>query len=459
MSEVLARIVAARRARLPELWERYGDLRPEALPPSARSLKAALRPGGAFILECKRASPSRGVIRPDYRPAELARTYSRYAAAISVLTEPDFFGGDFAHLQTAALSTHLPVLCKDFVVDDLQILVARWHGADAVLLMLSVLDDGEYARLAALAGRLNLDVLTEVASEAEMARAAALGADIVGINHRDLRDLSIDTSRSAGLAPLAPPGALLVAESGLADNATVRRIAPHVHGFLVGSSLCSKDDVDRAARRLIHGEHKVCGLTTPAAAQAAAAAGAVYGGLIFAPRSPRRLSLAQAGAIVAAAPELDPVAVYTGSDPDEAAALAQALPLHAVQLHGGQGDAFVTALRERLNGVQIWYALDMTAEPTPPGVAVDRFVLDSGAGGSGRTFDWARISPGIKSRALLAGGLNPENAPAALQTGVLGLDFNSGLERERGVKDAGLIARAFAALRRYPSPQSPQERP
>ena len=451
MSEVLKRIVAGRRGHLPELRGRYSDLSAEGLPPSTRSLKAALTsPQSAFILECKSASPSLGAIRAEYRPHELARIYSRYGAAISVLTEPDHFGGSYAHLSAVALSTHLPVLCKDFIVDEVQILAARHHGADAILLMLSVLDDSDYRRLAALAHSLNLDILTEVSSEEEMSRAAALGAEIIGINHRDLRDLSIDLSRSARLAPLAPAGAVLVAESGLKDNRTVRRIAPHVHGFLVGSSLCGEADVDRAARRLIYGEHKVCGLTRPEAAQVAAAAGAVYGGLIFAPGSPRRVSLEQARAITAAAPELDYVAVYTGHDPAEAAALAQELPLHTVQLHGCQDDVFVTALRERLPaGVQLWYALDMAASQPRPGVPVDRFVLDSGAGGTGQVFDWTQIPADLRDRSLLAGGLNPANAAAALQTGVPGLDFNSGLEREKGVKDAGLIAQAFTALRAY----------
>lgn len=450
MSQVLNTIVEQRRRRVAELRGQYRDLNAQALPRSTRSLRAGLAAGDAFILECKSASPSLGSIRPDYRPQELARIYSRYAAGISVLTEPDHFGGCYAHLQTVALNTHLPVLCKDFIVDEVQILAARYYGADAILLMLSVLDDAEYRRLSALAGSLGLDILTEVSTEEEMQRAAALEAGIIGINHRDLRDLSIDLERSARLAPLAPGGALLVAESGLKDNAAIRQVAPRVSGFLVGSSLCLQPDIDRAARRLIYGEHKVCGLTTPEAAQAAAAAGAVYGGLIFAPQSPRCLTLGAAQAITRAAPELDYVAVYTRHDPAGALALAAQLPLFALQLHGQQSAAFIQTLRASLpETVQLWYALNMTAGEQPPAAPIDRLVLDSGAGGTGKPFDWAQIPPELCGRALLAGGLTPENAQAALQTGVLGLDFNSGLERERGVKDAGLIARAFAAVRAY----------
>ena len=182
--------------------------------------------GGAprFIMECKSASPSLGMIREQYHPGDLARIYSRLAAGISVLCEPDRFRGDYDHLTTVASSTHLPVLCKDFIIDEAQVYAARYFGADAILLMLSILDDATYRQLAGLADRLGLDVLTEAISAEEMARARALGAKIVGINHRNLHDLSIDLTRSAELNRLAPENAVVIAESGIRDNATVRRL-------------------------------------------------------------------------------------------------------------------------------------------------------------------------------------------------------------------------------------------
>lgn len=175
-------------------------------------------------MECKSASPSLGMIREQYHPGDLARIYSRLAAGISVLCEPDRFRGDYDHLTTVASSTHLPVLCKDFIIDEAQVYAARYFGADAILLMLSILDDATYRQLAGLADRLGLDVLTEAISAEEMARARALGAKIVGINHRNLHDLSIDLTRSAELNRLAPENAVVIAESGIRDNATVRRL-------------------------------------------------------------------------------------------------------------------------------------------------------------------------------------------------------------------------------------------
>ena len=223
-------------------------------------------------MECKSSSPSLGLIREHYEPGNIARIYSRYASAISVLCEPDRFGGDYDHLQTVAMSTHLPVLCKDFIIDPIQVYAARYYGADAILLMMSIVDDETYAELKALADSLGLDVLTEAITKEEVDRAVAFGVDIIGINNRNLHDLSIDLTRSGQLAEYIPEGKIVVSESGIRDNQTVRRIGGHANAFLVGSQLTSQPDIDLAARRLVYGDNKVCGLTSWTAAQAARAA-------------------------------------------------------------------------------------------------------------------------------------------------------------------------------------------
>ncbi|MBO3723972.1 tryptophan synthase subunit beta [Actinomyces bowdenii] len=255
---VLDTIVQARRRRLPELRERFGHLTAEALPRSQRSFAAALRrrsgPGAsarpALIMECKAASPSRGTIRADYDPAALAAHYAPHAAAVSVLTEPDRFNGSFEDLAAVRAAVEAPVLCKDFIVDEIQVLAARHLGADAILLMLSVVPDEVYRELAALADGLGMGVLTEVSTPQEMHRAAALGAEVIGINNRDLRTLATDIARTEELAPLAPAGAVLVGESGIASPADVRRLAGLVDALLVGSSLSGAADPGAAAAAL-----------------------------------------------------------------------------------------------------------------------------------------------------------------------------------------------------------------
>ena len=255
---VLDSIVQARRERIDELRARFGHLRAEDLERSQRSFAAALRtrsgqgrsPQPALIMECKAASPSRGTIRSDYDPASLAAQYAPYAAAVSVLTEPDRFNGSFDDLAAVREVVDVPVLCKDFIVDEVQVLAARSLGADAVLLMLSVVPDDVYRELAELAHSLGMEVLTEVSTPQEMYRASALGAEVIGINNRNLRTLETDLARTEEMAPLAPAGVVLVGESGVGAAEDVRRLSGLVDALLVGSSLSGAPDPAEAARQL-----------------------------------------------------------------------------------------------------------------------------------------------------------------------------------------------------------------
>lgn len=168
-----------------------------AVQPSQRSFYNALsakRP--VFILECKKASPSKGLIRKDFDPELIAKTYAPYASAISVLTDEKYFQGNMAYLTIVSNAVKQPVLCKDFIIDPYQIYLARHYQADAILLMLSVLNDEQYVALADVAHQLNMGVLTEVSNEEELERAIKLKSKVVGINNRDLRDLSIDLNRT-----------------------------------------------------------------------------------------------------------------------------------------------------------------------------------------------------------------------------------------------------------------------
>ena len=176
--------------------------------------------------------------------------YAPHAAAVSVLTEPDRFNGSFDDLAAVREVVDVPVLCKDFIVDEVQVLAARSLGADAVLLMLSVVPDDVYRELAELAHSLGMEVLTEVSTPEEMHRAAALGAEVIGINNRDLRTLATDLARTEHLAPLAPAGVVLIGESGVSTSDDVRRLSGLVDALLVGSSLSGAPDPGESARDL-----------------------------------------------------------------------------------------------------------------------------------------------------------------------------------------------------------------
>lgn len=228
-----------------------------------RSLKQALTQAGGVrvIAECKRRSPSRGVLRREYDPAAIAAGYERAgAAAISVLTEPGFFDGELAHLEAVRRAVRLPVLRKDFTIDPYQVWEARAAGADAVLLIVAALDDEELVGLMDEARLASVEALVEVHDEEELGRAAAAGADLIGVNNRDLRTLAVSLDTSRRLAPLMPPGSVAVAESGLQSAEDVRALQDLGYcGFLIGERFMTAADPGAALAGLLEDVERVAG--------------------------------------------------------------------------------------------------------------------------------------------------------------------------------------------------------
>jgi len=440
-----AQWVEARKAQQP-LASFQNDVQP-----ASRSFYHALQGARTvFILECKKASPSKGLIRDDFDPAAIAGVYRHYASAVSVLTDEKYFQGSFDFLPIVSAALTQPVLCKDFIIDPYQIYLARHYQADAILLMLSVLNDDEYRQLAAVAHSLKMGVLTEVSNEAELERAIALEAKVVGINNRDLRDMSIDLNRTRQLAPRLSHGVTVISESGIHNYAQVRELSHFANGFLIGSALMEEADLAAAVRRVLLGDNKVCGLTRAEDARAAFEAGALYGGLIFADGSPRRLDVSQAQQVMAGAP-LRYVGVVRNAAISDVVTLVDTLRLSAVQLHGDEDRVYVAELRAALPAsVAIWKALSIkSALPARDWPHVDRYVFDNGNGGSGERFDWSLLQDQDLSDVLLAGGLGADNCVEAARLGCAGLDFNSGVESAPGIKDASKIAAVFRTLRAY----------
>ncbi len=453
METVLAKIVADKAIWVAARKEQQPltSFQNEVVPTTRRFYDALQGTRTAFILECKKASPSKGVIRDDFDPARIAEVYKHHASAISVLTDEKYFQGSFDFLPIVSQIATQPILCKDFIIDAYQIYLARYYQADACLLMLSVLDDEQYRQLAAVAHSLDMGVLTEVSNEEELERAIALNAKVVGINNRDLRDLSIDLIRTRQLAPRLGAGVTVISESGINTYAQVRELSHFANGFLIGSALMEQDDLNTAVQRVLLGENKVCGLTRIEDAQAAYDAGAYYGGLIFVPSSPRVITDEQALLITEAVPGLHYVGVFRNAPLPMVVAKAEQLALTAVQLHGDEDQAYIDALRAALPAnIQIWKALSVaTTLPARDLRHVDKYVFDNGQGGSGERFDWSLLAGQDLSNVLLAGGLSADNCVQAAQTGCAGLDFNSGVESQPGIKDASKLASVFRTLRAY----------
>lgn len=260
MDDILKRIVAVKHEEMKAARARrsLASLREEAEADRVtrgfeRALRAKIAAGhSGVIAEIKKASPSKGVIRADFRPAEIAQSYERHGAAcLSVLTDEQFFQGSADYLRQARAAVALPVLRKDFMVDEYQVFEARAMGADCILLIAACLDDAQMADLEACALGLGLDVLVEVHDGAELARALRLKTPLVGINNRNLRSFEVTLDTTLGLLKDVPADRLLVTESGILAPADVQTLrAAQVHAFLVGEAFMRAPDPGQALSAL-----------------------------------------------------------------------------------------------------------------------------------------------------------------------------------------------------------------
>jgi indole-3-glycerol phosphate synthase/phosphoribosylanthranilate isomerase len=378
---------------------------------------ALAAPGLTAIAEVKRRSPSAGDLRPDADPAALAAEFERAgAAAVSILVD-ERFAGSIDDLRAARAAAGLPLLAKGFFREEDELAALKEAGADAVLLLLRDLDDGEADRLMARAGELGLDTLVEAHDADELERAVRLGADPIGLNARDLGNFRIDRAAQLGLVAQAPRDRVVVAESGIAFRA--QGAAAELAGadaILVGSTLMRAPDPAAKLEELISRPLvKVCGLTREEDVAVAVEAGADLTGFILARESPRR-----AAEVLPVPDTVLSVAVYVGEPGDASSDLVQ---LYAREHDHRARDAVL--LRA---GDEVARVIDL------PWLESDPTHLDR-----------ARA---VDGRVMLAGGLGPENVREAIEeVRPWAVDASSSLESEPGVKDHERVRAYVAAAR------------
>ena len=339
-----------------ELRERYTVYPPERpanMP--IRDFAAAVTGGDRIIAEIKHRSPSHPAFTQPARPATLARLYQRNgAAAQSIVVDQEHFGTSLADVAEVKAACDLPVLTKDFVVDETQITEAWAAGADCVLLIVRMLEGQRLTALLAFAHDLGLHVLVECHDLTDIEMATAAGARIVGVNNRNLATLRTDLAHGAGMLPHLPGGVIRVSESGLYTRDDILTMAEHgADTFLIGHALLRSDDPGRKVAELSAREPeertrvKVCGITNVEDARMAQAAGADILGLILAD-SPRQVDPDQGRAIRQALPRTRLCGVFVDPSLEELAGAAETIDLDLVQLHGQESPDFARAVRDRL---------------------------------------------------------------------------------------------------------------
>lgn len=434
--------------------------------PQFRFEKALLSTRLSFICEVKKASPSKGLIAPDFDFLTIAGDYQAGgAAAISVLTEPTYFLGSNEHLRLISASVDVPVLRKDFTVDVYQVYQARALGASAVLLICALLDDAMLAQCLQVGEQLGMTCLVEAHDANEVARAVALGASVIGVNNRNLHDFSVDPSHSASLIGEVPEDIAFVWESGLATPADAAVAARSgADAVLVGEALMRAHDRRGLLREfraaVAKPVVKICGIRDDVDVAAVNAAKPDYAGFVFAPSNRREVTLRQALSLRQAIDQkVATVGVFVDADILSVVAVVRSGAVSAVQLHGHENTAYVDQLRRQLPGVQVIKALGMLDGAVPAQVdaaGADYLLLDGLRPGTGTGFNWSVLASADLTSlppVLLAGGLTPQNVGKAVRVGVAGVDVSSGVERD-GHKDLALVC-AFVDAARAAAQEGP----
>ena len=445
---------------------------PEAIKAAALALpsdtgfpfEAALRQQDFnFICEVKKASPSKGIIAEHFPYLDIAKEYEvAGAAAISVLTEPDFFKGDKKYLQEIAGTVKIPVLRKDFIIDEYQIYQAKVWGASAILLICACLDVPTLTKFRELADSLGLSSLVEAHDEKEVQMAIDCGARIIGVNNRNLKDFTVDVQNSVRLRNLVQDDVIFVSESGLETPEDIQVLRDNNIGVaLMGETFMrSPNKVEKLA--YLYGptyytpKVKMCGISKVETIPAVVEAKPDYMGLVFAP-SKRQVTVDQAKILVEELHRgyakkygsdtehdkndtIKTVGVFVNETVDNLVTIANEANLDAVQLHGDEDETFIQSLKERTN-VEVWKAVQIRSAADAEAwidSSADMLLFDAyhkdERGGTGEVFDWSSLDA-FERPFMLAGGIDSTNVARAIRTvRPYGIDTSSGIETN-GVKD------------------------
>ena len=416
----------------------------DALLGAERDFKAAIsKPNLNLIAEIKQKSPSVGLLRKDFDYIKIAQIYEKYADAISVVTDEKFFGGNVKSIPAIRNVTTLPILRKDFIIDEYQIYESRHYGADAILLISSLLNQKKLEKFIQVASSLGMVCLVEVHTPTELKKALKAKAEIIGINNRSLKTFKVKKSTAIILAKKIKKKKIIVAESGFESKKDIDKIKGKVNAVLIGSAFMKSGNIAAKIRELfdLKTKVKVCGFTNKEDASKAARLGADYIGFIFYDKSPRNITKENAKEIIKALPNyIKKVGVFVNEDIKKIKKISDYCELDLVQLSGYENIDYINNLKKIIkkpiiNAFHIKDRLDINWIKK---YDVDYCLFDAHSkdlyGGTGRTFDWSLVKY-LGKKIFLSGGLNPINVRAAIRAvNPFAVDVASGVEESPGKK-------------------------
>jgi len=427
---------------------------------SERNFKAALSKGHGLnlIAEVKRKSPSKGVIRDDVDIFEVVQTYTnnQFVSAISFLTDYKYFGGTVEEMLQISLQTTKPVIRKDFIIDEYQIFEARYFGADAILLIASVLTTEQMQHYIEIAKSLKMDCLVEVHNENEVKKLPT-NVEIAGVNNRNLKDftISLETTKKV-YKKLRTKAEIIVTESGIYTSEDVKIVKDFADAMLVGTSIMKENDLSSQIDSLFRPDIKICGITQLKDAIYCASIKVNYLGFIFYMKSKRYINPNDASTIIAQVkdqfPDVKFVGVFVNETKNQVLEIMKKCQLDLVQLHGEEdknyfadvADKTIKAFRveNQINQFQIDHINQCKAKY----LLLDTYSKNA-YGGTGKSFNWNNIKAITHNNLFVAGGINQNNFKEALKYKPDVLDINSGVEISPGIKDHDKIEKILRGLK------------
>ncbi|HCT64345.1 MAG TPA: indole-3-glycerol phosphate synthase TrpC [Lachnospiraceae bacterium] len=411
----------------------------------------------SFICEVKKASPSKGIIAPNFPYLDIAIDYEKSgAAAISVLTEPYFFMGSDRYLKEIASTVSVPVLRKDFTIDEYQIYEAKTLGASAILLICALLDTETLKTYLDITHSLGMSAIVEAHTAEEVESAVAAGARIIGVNNRNLKTFEVNLSHSFELRRLVPDDIIFISESGIKTPDDVRALRNFkTDAVLIGETLMrcpNKKDMLEKLKGRVYTKIKICGIYRPQDIEFVNEAKPDYIGFVFYEKSHRNVTPAQAKNLKSMlSSEIEAVGVFVDEDKNFIAKLANDGIIDLIQLHGNEDSSYIAELKALTNKLiikAIKIETDEDAEKIKNAfkLGADYIMLDSGKG-SGKAFDWSMVGE-TENPIFLAGGLNSQNIVEAIETfKPFAVDVSSSVETNK-VKDKQKILEIVDLVRR-----------